>query len=49
MAGLKLLVDAAKTMCVPADNKHGDLGQWAFVEVLDPWDCDDQIRETGRA
>lgn len=39
-------VETAKTLWVPAVNNHGGLGEWAFAEISDPWDCVEQIRET---
>ncbi|MBV6490725.1 MAG: hypothetical protein CNCCGFBP_01215 [Fimbriimonadaceae bacterium] len=32
-------VATAKTMWVPAVNNHGGLGEWRFLEVKDPWNC----------
>ncbi len=37
-------VNAAYTLWVPAVNNHGGLGDWAFVEVTDPWDAKSAIR-----
>jgi len=37
-------VAAARTLWVPAINNHGGFGQWAFVEVTDPWDAQGTIR-----
>ena len=27
-----------------AINSHASFGRWAFVEVRDPWDCQDALR-----
>jgi len=37
-------VSTARTLWVPAVNNHGGFGQWAFVEVTDPWDAQRTIR-----
>ncbi len=37
-------VAAAQTLWVPAINNHGGFGQWAFVEVTDPWDATGTVR-----
>lgn len=39
-------VETAKTLWVPAVNNHGGLGEWAFVETADPWDCAEVIKAT---
>ena len=38
-------VDTARTLWVPAINNHGGFGRWAFVEVRDPWNAQNEIRE----
>jgi type III restriction enzyme len=38
-------VETAKTLWVPAVNNHGGFGRWAFLEVSDPWDAKNLIRE----
>jgi type III restriction enzyme len=38
-------VAAAQTLWVPAVNNAGTWGRWAFVEIRDPWDAKNQIRE----
>ncbi len=37
-------VATAKTLWVPAVNNHGGYGQWAFLEISDPWDAKNLIR-----
>ncbi len=37
-------VATARTLWVPAVNNHGGFGRWAFLEVLDPWDVKQPIR-----
>jgi len=39
-------VATASTLWVPAVNNHGGFGRWAFVEILDPWESQQVIRET---
>lgn len=38
-------VDAARTLWVPAINNHGGFGRWAFLEITDPWNAKNAIRE----
>jgi type III restriction enzyme len=38
-------VATARTLWVPAVNNHGGFGRWAFVEIADPWDASNAIRE----
>jgi type III restriction enzyme len=38
-------VATARTLWVPAINNHGGFGRWAFVEVPDPWDAQNFIRD----
>jgi type III restriction enzyme len=38
-------VETAKTLWVPAVNNHGGFGRWAFIEISDPWDAKNLIRE----
>jgi type III restriction enzyme len=40
-----LKVDTARRMWAPAVNHHGGYGRWAFIEVLDPWNIETQIRD----
>jgi type III restriction enzyme len=37
-------VAAARNLWVPAINNHGGFGQWAFIEISDPWDAKNTIR-----
>ena len=36
-------MSTAKTLWLPAINKHGGFGRWAFVEITDPWDAEKHI------
>jgi type III restriction enzyme len=38
-------VETAKALWVPAVNNHGGYGKWAFIEISDPWDAKNLIRE----
>lgn len=38
-------VATARTLWVPAINNHGGFGRWSVIEVDDPWDSQNQIRE----
>ena len=38
-------VATATDLWVPAVNNWGGLGRWAFLEVTDPWDAENLIRE----
>ncbi len=38
-------VSTARTLWVPAVNNHGAFGQWAFIEIDDPWDAKHSICE----
>lgn len=38
-------VATARTLWVPAVNNHGSFGRWAFLEIADPWDAQNLIRE----
>lgn len=42
-------VTTARTLWVPAVNNHGGFGQWAFVEVTDPWDAERTVRAAVQA
>ena len=35
----------ARTLWVPAINNHGGFGRWAFIEIADPWDAQNTIRD----
>ena len=37
-------VETAKSLWVPAVNNHAGFGRWAFIEITDPWDADNEIR-----
>jgi type III restriction enzyme len=36
-------VATARTLWVPSVNNHGGFGQWAFLEIRDPWDARNTI------
>jgi type III restriction enzyme len=38
-------VATARGLWVPAINHHGGLGRWAFLEIDDPWDAQNLIRQ----
>ena len=38
-------VATARNLWVPAVNNHGGFGNWAFLEVSDPWDVKNTIRK----
>lgn len=38
-------VSTARNLWVPAINNHGGFGRWAFLEIEDPWDARNTIRE----
>ena len=38
-------VATARTLWVPAVNNHGGFGRWAFIEIADPWDAENVIRQ----
>ena len=38
-------VATANLLWVPAVNNHGVFGRWAFLEITDPWDAKNTIRE----
>ena len=38
--------DTAKNLWVPAVNNQGGFGTWAFLEIPDPWDAKNKIRES---
>lgn len=37
-------VSTARNLWVPAVNNAGDHGEWAFIEISDPWDAKNMIR-----
>ncbi len=38
-------VATARTLWVPAVNNHGGFGRWAFIEIDDPWDAQNLLRQ----
>ena len=38
-------VTTAQTLWIPAVNNHGEFGRWAFLEIRDPWEAKNTIRE----
>jgi type III restriction enzyme len=38
-------VSTAKSLWIPAVNNSGEFGQWAFLEIMDPWNAQNSIRE----
>jgi type III restriction enzyme len=38
-------VSTANTLWIPAINNHGGFGRWAFIEITDPWNAKNEIRE----
>ena len=42
-------VSTARTLWVPAVNNHGGFGRWVFIEITDPWNAQNVIREHLRA
>ncbi|MDP2726534.1 MAG: hypothetical protein Q8P59_03225 [Dehalococcoidia bacterium] len=38
-------VSTARDLWVPAVNNHGGYGRWAFLEIQDPWDAKNLIRD----
>lgn len=38
-------VATAKDLWVPAVNNHGGFGKWAFLEITDPWNVKNTIRD----
>ncbi len=38
-------VDTAEALWVPAINNHGGFGRWAFIEIRDPWNAENEIRQ----
>ncbi len=38
-------VATAKTLWIPAVRNHGGLGRWEFIEIDDPWNAKNIIRE----
>jgi len=38
-------VATTRTLWVPAVNNHGGFGRWSFIEIEDPWNAENAIRE----
>ncbi len=38
-------VATARTLWIPAINNHGGFGSWAFIEIDDPWNAQNAIRD----
>ena len=38
-------VNTVKNMWVPAVNNSGEFGEWTFLEIIDPWNIQNTIRE----
>ncbi|MEK6681287.1 MAG: DEAD/DEAH box helicase family protein [Nitrospirota bacterium] len=38
-------VATAKDLWIPAVNNHGGFGKWAFIEITDPWNAINTIKE----
>jgi type III restriction enzyme len=38
-------VSTAQTLWIPAINNHGGFGRWAFIEITDPWNAKNIMRE----
>ena len=38
-------VATARTLWVPCVNNHGGFGRWAFIEINDPWNAQNEIRK----
>ena len=36
---------AAQTLWIPAVNNHGEFGRWAIIEINDPWNSQNLIRD----
>ncbi|MEK6699952.1 MAG: DEAD/DEAH box helicase family protein [Nitrospirota bacterium] len=39
-------VSTANTLWIPAINNHGGFGRWAFIEITDPWNAKNEMRES---
>jgi type III restriction enzyme len=37
-------VATARLLWIPAVNNHGGFGRWAFMEIRDPWNAKNEIR-----
>jgi len=38
-------VSTAKDLWVPAVNNHGGFGRWEFIEITDPWNVKNTVRD----
>ena len=38
-------VNTIKNMWIPSVNNYGEFGEWEFLEITDPWDMQNTIRE----
>lgn len=38
-------VSTAHDLWVPAVNNHGGFGRWAFIEITDPWNAANEVRQ----
>jgi type III restriction enzyme len=38
-------VETAKALWVPSVNNHGGFGEWAFIEISDPWSAQSVLTE----
>ena len=38
-------VNTIKNMWIPSVNDYGEFGEWEFLEITDPWDMQNTIRE----
>jgi type III restriction enzyme len=36
-------VSTAKNLWIPAVNQHGGFGRWAFIEITEPWNAENEI------
>lgn len=41
---IKRNVATTRDIWAPAINNHGGFGRWAFIEIRDPWDAENDIR-----
>ena len=39
-------VNTIKNMWIPAVNNYGEFGEWTFLEITDPWNMQNTIRES---
>ena len=43
--GKEAKVPTARNLWIPAINNHGGFGKWGFIEIQDPWDAKNTIRD----